>query len=293
MGGVVSGGILNAGTNTVITNTGSIDAITNSGTLTTLTNSGTLTTLTNTGTLTTLTNTGTLNALDNSGTLTTFNNDGAVSYSGTLPINYNLIINSSSDYGQTTFSTVSGAMAFGIDPSSTVSEDSYVSVLNGLNESNLTSVTFVSHDAHWSLRNSSGSTWDLVRGLPVPSAASTQTTINSISTSMKSQFGSFAMTTNFANLNTYDCGLFDARGGCFSVGGRFTDVNAKNNSDTDSSALVAVGGFKIDDNLRVAGFIDQMVNNNTPDGIKVENQKTDGWDEFGLEPTPEPFRLPI
>ena len=160
LGGVVSGGILNAGTNTVITNTGSIDAITNSGTLTTLTNSGTLTTLTNTGTLTTLTNTGTLNALDNSGTLTTFNNDGAVSYSGTLPINYNLIINSSSDYGQTTFSTVSGAMAFGIDitNSSGSSLNGYFAdIFSGINTTDdLASLTGNNGNYYWGITNRSG-----------------------------------------------------------------------------------------------------------------------------------------
>jgi len=80
------------------------------------------------------------------------------------------------------------------------------------------------------------------------------------------------MTTNFANLNTYDCGLFDATGGCFSVGGRFTDVNANNNSDSDSSAIVMVGGYKINDHVRIAGFADQMVNNNTPSGIDMENK---------------------
>lgn len=104
-----------------------------------------------------------------------------------------------------------------------------------------------------------------------PSSVSTQASVNNIANSINAQFSSFAMTTNFANLNTYDCGLFDKNNGCFSVGGRYTDVNANNNSDSDSTALVMVGGYRVDDTFRVAGFVDQMVNNSTPTGIKVEN----------------------
>ena len=96
--------------------------------------------------------------MDNSGTLTTFNNDGAVSYSGTLPINYNLIINSSSDYGQATFSTVSGTMAFGIDiGNSTPSLDAfYDGVFTGLTTSGLSSTSGSSGSYYWELldRNS-------------------------------------------------------------------------------------------------------------------------------------------
>ena len=83
-----------------------------------------------------------------------------------------------------------------------------------------------------------------------PSTAATQVSVNNIANSMNAQFSSFAMTTNFANLNTYDCGLFDKNNGCFSVGGRYTDVNGNNNSDSDSTALVMVGGYRVDDTFR-------------------------------------------
>ncbi|MDC0114815.1 autotransporter outer membrane beta-barrel domain-containing protein [Methylophilaceae bacterium] len=105
-----------------------------------------------------------------------------------------------------------------------------------------------------------------------PSAASTLTSIQSASYGIASQFAGYAMSTNYANLNTYDCGLFDQDGGCFSVGGRYSDVNGNNNTDSSSSALVAVGGFKINDNLRVAGFIDQQANSSTPNGITLDNK---------------------
>jgi hypothetical protein len=49
-------------------------------------------------------------------------------------------------------------------------------------------------------------------------------------------------------------------------------VNGNNNSDSSSSAMVAVGGFKINDNFRVTGFVDQQVNSSTPSGIKLDNK---------------------
>ena len=105
-----------------------------------------------------------------------------------------------------------------------------------------------------------------------PSAASTLTSIQSASYGIASQFAGFAMSTNYANLNTYDCGLFDQDGGCFSVGGRYSDVNGNNNTDSSSSALVVVGGYKLNNHFRVAGFIDQQVNSSTPNGITLDNK---------------------
>jgi hypothetical protein len=105
-----------------------------------------------------------------------------------------------------------------------------------------------------------------------PSAASTLTSIQSASYGIASQFAGYAMSTNYANMNTYDCGLFDQDGGCFSVGGRYSDVNGNNNTDSSSSALVAVGGYKLNNHFRVAGFIDQQANSSTPNGITLDNK---------------------
>ncbi len=72
------------------------------------------------------------------------NFQSGLSYSGTLPSNYNVIISSASNYGKTTFSSVSGGpMNFGISslsalPSGTAS---YANVLSGLTASNLASTT--------------------------------------------------------------------------------------------------------------------------------------------------------
>ena len=44
-----------------------------------------------------------------------------------------------------------------------------------------------------------------------PSAASTLASMTTTSQAIASQFAGFAMSTNYANMNTYDCGLFDAK----------------------------------------------------------------------------------
>jgi hypothetical protein len=274
------------------------------GTIITLTNTGTIQSdnaeaIYNADTINTLTNTGTLKTTNiiytdiiNFGSIGTLINgqggDDALTYSGLLPNAYYIVINSSSDYGKVIFSDTALSMTFSIHSSSTLAENTtYEDVIDGLEDENFseTSGTYTTSDGDsydWSLSNTSANLWSLLIGdcsgtcgvTPVsyPSTASTQTTINNISYGMSAQLAHFAMTTNFANLNTYDCGLFDAKGGCFSVGGRFTDVNANNDSDSDSSAIVMVGGYKINDHVRIAGFADQMVNNNTPSGIDMENK---------------------
>jgi hypothetical protein len=274
------------------------------GTIITLTNTGTIQSdnaeaIYNADTINTLTNTGTLKTTNiiytdiiNFGSIGTLVNgqggDDALTYSGVLPNAYYIVINSSSDYGKVIFSDTASRMTFSVHSSSTLAENTtYEDVIDGLQVDDIseTSGTYTTSDGDsydWSLSNTSANLWSLLIGdcsgtcgvTPVsyPSTASTQTTINNISYGMSAQLAHFAMTTNFANLNTYDCGLFDAKGGCFSVGGRFTDVNANNNSDSDSSAIVMVGGYKINDHVRIAGFADQMVNNNTPSGIDMENK---------------------
>ena len=253
------------------------------------------------GTINTLTNTGTISAnnilyrdINNTGSIgTLINSQGgndALTYSGVLPNAYYIVINSKSDYGKVEFSEALSRMTFNIHTSSTlIANTTYTDVIDGLQIDDITetSGTYSSSTGdtyEWSLNNTSDNLWSLLIGdctgtcgeaeapeVSYPSTAATQVSVNNVANSMNAQFSSFAMTTNFANLNTYDCGLFDQNNGCFSVGGRYTDVNGNNNSDSDSTALVMVGGYRVDDTFRVAGFVDQMVNNSTPTGIKVEN----------------------
>ena len=301
-------GILNNGTISSLTNSGAIMspegiAIENDGagaTITNLTNSGNIdagTAISNTsGTIETITNTG---YISSSTSLADIHNNGYINmlinrqrnltFTGNLPANYQIIIASTSNYGKITFTDVTGTTNFGIHATSSVMENTtYTDVITGISDAELSAKTGTFTDAegdsyNWSLSLDGGS-YDLILGdctgacgeaeaaeVSYPSTAATQVSVNNVANSMNAQFSSFAMTTNFANLNTYDCGLFDKNNGCFSVGGRYTDVNGNNNSDSDSTALVMVGGYRVDDTFRVAGFVDQMVNNSTPTGIKVEN----------------------
>ena len=81
----------------------------------------------------------------NSGIITTLNNSqgasgSALTYDGTLPTNYNIIVNSTSDFGKIVFTDVSGTINFGIDSSSTLANDTtYSSVLSGLISSDIAS----------------------------------------------------------------------------------------------------------------------------------------------------------
>jgi hypothetical protein len=161
---VRSVGLNNKGTIGTITNSGTISAGTdfglfNDGIIGTIINSGTISAgndfgISNIGTITTLTNTGTISALGNNigilntGTITTLNNSqgasgSALTYDGTLPTNYNIIVISTSDFGKIVFSNVSGAINFEIDSSSTLADvdTTYSTVLSGLSSSDIASGT--------------------------------------------------------------------------------------------------------------------------------------------------------
>ena len=282
-GGSKHGVSLNSGsvTNTFnLANEGKITATGSSSSGIKLVSSSSLTALTNLGTIS-----GTEYGINvSSSSIATMNNlQSGLTYNGVVPSNYNIIIREfGAEYGKTTFSGVSGTMAFGIDLTNSgtgIGDKIYEDVFTGIAASGVLSATSgTSSGAAWSLAHD-GTSWDLtITGaldgnyITAPSGASTMTSIENVSSGIAALVAAYAGTTNYANLNTYDCGLFDQDGGCFSLGGRYSDVNGNNNSDSSSSALVAVGGFKINDNFRVAGFVDQQVNSSTPSGIKLDNK---------------------
>jgi hypothetical protein len=127
-----------------------------------------------------ITNQGTIQGIQvaNNGSLGALNNlQSGLTYSGTLPSNYNIIISSASNFGQTTFSSVAGGpVAFGVSPLSTVPSgtNTYTSVLSGLTSTNLTATsgTFGGGivSSPWTLTNPSGTTWNLTTTLGTPVA---------------------------------------------------------------------------------------------------------------------------
>jgi autotransporter-associated beta strand protein len=181
-------GVHNRGTLTTFNNAGIIstsglaNGIRNEGTLTTLINTGTISTSSananaifnsTSNTITTLTNIGTISAsgstaygINNSGTLTTLNNlQGAstspLTYRNILPTNYNIIINSASNYGKLTVTSATGNTSFGIYTGSVLSAATYSSVLTGVASSSITNYSSIFNT--WNNFNSSYR-WQLVQG---------------------------------------------------------------------------------------------------------------------------------
>ncbi|CAM8438189.1 autotransporter domain-containing protein [Candidatus Methylopumilus universalis] len=102
-----------------------------------------------------------------------------------------------------------------------------------------------------------------------PSAADTQSSLNTQAHRLRSTFNSTMASGNFANMNTYDCNLFDKNNMCISAGGRYTNID---NPSSNHSAAVVTLGYKVSPNIRIGGFLDQSINNNTPTGIQVSNK---------------------
>ena len=153
-------GIGNVGTITTLNNTGSISTsgssssygIGNSGTITTLNNTGSISTaggsnygIYNFGTITTLNNTGLISATSsgthgvrNMGTITTLNNQQGKSgnnpliFSSFLPTNYNIIIASSTNYGQLSITSPIGKTTFGISSLSSTNSSIVGQTLTGV-----------------------------------------------------------------------------------------------------------------------------------------------------------------
>jgi hypothetical protein len=292
-----------------ITNAGSISGnwgIQNDGTITNITNSGTIRgneygiSNINSGSIGTLTNTGTINGTmfggieSNGGTITTINNmqgagnaEGALFIGGIPPLNYNIIIRSTTVYGQLsndytgywtpggTFNiygnsgtTVSGVAA------SRVTNFRYKDVLQGIyNLDNMISGqtgTYIvgSRIYNYSLERSienPGSSWDLlVSG--GPTALDTQSSIEYQSRQLRSAFNTQTVAANFA-LN-YDCNVFDVKGMCISAGGRYTTID---NPGINNSAAVVTLGYKVNPNIRMGAYLDQNINISKPTGIDISN----------------------
>ena len=305
-------GIKNNKTGTIgdITNSGTISAnrygLRNGGTITTISNSGTFSAdsnyaISNTGSIGTFTNTGSITptgntGISNQGSITTFNNSqgksgsNPVTFTKSLPTYYNVIVNSTSDYGQIEFSSISGntSLNFDVDSTSTLAgSTTYSSVLSGLTSSNIasgTSDTFVSGSTRypWTLSNSSGTLWDLVVAGNTASGSNSSITQNitpdtntSVTTSVKPNviLGINNLTSvtevNFANMNTYDCDLFDKNNICLSLGSRYTSINTPK---TETNSAVLVGGYKLSDTLRVAGFYHSNLSHKTPASFTLSDK---------------------
>ncbi len=102
-----------------------------------------------------------------------------------------------------------------------------------------------------------------------PSSADTQSSLTTLSKSLRSSFNATLMSSNYVNMNTYDCNLFDKNNMCISAGGRITTID---NPSSHHSAAVVVLGYKVSPHIRIGGFLDQSVNHNMPSGVDMSNK---------------------
>ncbi len=237
--------------------------------------------------------------ISNSGGIGTLNNSqgalsSALTYKSNLPTNYNIIINSTSNYGQLAVNSVTGTMAFniygytgqtltsGVSGSSVRDNYLYQNVLTGLigslSGSTITGTGFSITGAKGSYggysytlvaddSNVSG-VWDLLFGSLGPSALDTQSSLTRLASRLRGVYNGASLISNFPNSNTYDCNLFDVKGMCISAGGRYSTVD---NPNSNSTAAVVTLGYKVNPNIRIGGFLDQSINNNNPTGVHLSN----------------------
>ena len=263
-------------------------------------------------TITTLTNTGTINGgiVNNSGfaiapgvfafsaSMGTLNNlqgmKGTTStpleFTGVLPTNYNIVINSPTNYGQLAITnkvgfTNRGVTAFGIHSTSTVANGTYTSVLTGIqapgNNSSAspvlssTSGTFGVGNWSLSLANAVTNTWDLIlTNFPViilgPSTADTQQSLVNVAGGLKNTVTQ--QNTVVSNSLNYDCAVFDKKNACVSVSTRNTSSSADSNLNDTSGVIV--GAYRPHPKLRVGLYVDQN-SQSSPQGnaITISNNK--------------------
>jgi hypothetical protein len=230
---------------------------------------------------------------------------GALTYSGNLPSNYNIIVNSSSSYGQLNIFSTSlapyGTMSFGVFggdsyvgknndtftiAKSTLGVGTYLNVLQGLNGT-LSGSTITG--TGWSVTNTTGNYtnldgttfsyslvsagtgfWNLVV-LSTTTNISVADTQSSLDLSAQRLKGIFNLhSTAVINGLTYDCQLFDANNICLSTGGRYSNNHGESGSTT--SALL-IGAYRLNNNIRLGTWVDQNLSTNTVTGIKLSNSK--------------------
>ena len=147
----------------------SINTITNNGTITTYSTaqgaSSSAAGILNQGTLGTITNRGSITKFENSGSsarITNFNNlQSDLNFKGKLPINYYIIINSTSNFGKLNVSSPQGALTFGIYPGSIVTAGTYQNVLSGIKNVNLANSSGTFGSYNWTLASYDGTNYDL------------------------------------------------------------------------------------------------------------------------------------
>ncbi len=242
--------------------------------------SSTITSFTNSGTISATTPGVNSTDVYNYGSLITFNNlQSGLSYEGILPVSYNIIVGSVNNFGQLDVNIASGSMTFGLyagdaDIGVSLTEGTYSSIITGVannlitNESTAIAIVGDGVDSVGSASATLAETapssgiYDLsVTGnYTYFNQANTQAAINHTAYQLGSVAGQINNNMNFAHMTTYDCQVYGEQGGCLSIGGRYLDTSSPSGS---SFGAVMVGGYKLNDQLRVGGFVDQSFRSRT------------------------------
>jgi hypothetical protein len=284
---ISNAGTISAGANAIFTNR-NIDSIVNTGIISSTHPSDAVIDIDDwnppTGSVGLITNLGTITGggyhIKNSGTITTLNNrqgagnsSGALTYTGALPTNYNIIINSASIYGKLAVTSGTGSMAFGVYSTSTLTSNLYTSVLSGVDSSKISNLTGSTVTGtlglfNWTLQDlNEDNTWDLLVALNGPAIADTMNSLTDQSNKLRQVFNS---QTNIANNSlNYDCSLFSANNMCVAIGGRYSkyDYDGQRNA-----ADILVLGYKVNPNFRVSAHMDQKLNRSNLTGISIDNK---------------------
>lgn len=286
-----------------ISNNDTINTFINHGEITSLSgwtaiqnnNSKTIGTLTNTGTISAPSGFGIYNAPFSPGDdnnpemaeaiISTLNNlqgsvnaAGALTYSGQLPINYNIIINSPTLYGQLAVTNGSGPTNFGVYAgSSIIAGRAYAGVLSGigLNSSYstgyLTAFTGAYGRFNWTLAPQLTCTdnciFDLTFVTAGPPPEDTQDSLNKSALELRGAYVLQSAAINY-NLNN-DCNLFDKHGICTSVTGSQTYVGGGLGNDRTNGTLTVA--YRVNDKIRIGGYLDQTLNIRNSSNVHLSN----------------------
>ena len=269
--GTISGmsyGLLTLHSLGTLTNTGSIIGTGVSG----IQNWGQIDTINNLGSII-----GGQYGVNNGGTISILNNaqgagnaNGVLTYTGALPTNYNIIINSATSFGRLAVTSGTGSTAFGIyTGSSVLNNTKYTAVLSGVTSSQVTNKSGIYGGYSWTLglESNSSDTWDLIFGTltsPVtgPSVANTNQSLVNTASALQ---GTFTLQNSvLANSFSYDCTVFGANDICVSAGGRNTTVQAANGLNNTSALLIAA--YRPHPNYRIGAYADQNLSVSNPGG---------------------------
>ena len=88
--------------------------------------------------------------------------------------------------------------------------------------------------------------------------------------------GFFSLQASYVNPGlSYDCSIFDDKGICFSLAARNTSVSA---SGVDATSGVATIAYRVNPNIRIGAFIEQLASGVRDGGVRLDNDAPD----FGI-----------